>query len=139
MRGVESTNADYEKPRIQSLGPAAIVGSNEAAKEPMMDCYVTLAVRYEPSATVGQRSLGWLAAELRDAPLPMTRDEDDVRQWSGVIDDATYARLVAHWRLDEKAGSHRNVFDGMNWESDGWSPVVWASLSVEPVGHRLAA
>ena len=49
---------------------------------------ITLAVKYERSATSAQRSLSWLGAELVEPGL-MLAESLDVREWTGVIDDAT--------------------------------------------------
>jgi hypothetical protein len=96
----------------------------------MNDQYlISLEVRYEPNATGIQRSLERFAPELVHADLTLVEDAD-VREWSGVVDSATYARLADGWRLDGHLARHRYVFDGMEFEEGGFSPIVWVSLSV---------
>ena len=86
---------------------------------------ITLRVKYEPDATDLQRSLGWVTPELVDADLTVT-DGENVREWSGVVDNATYARLDDAWGLDGQLGSR--MFDGLEWESEGSSPIIWVRL-----------
>ena len=93
-----------------------------------VDRFISLTVRYEPYATRVQRSIGWLAPELVRAGLTLTEYEENTRQWTGVIDAATYARLATAWRLESEQRVH--VLDGVNFESGGCGPVVWVSLTV---------
>ncbi len=96
----------------------------------MNDRYlISLKVKYEPDATGIQRSLERLAPELLHADLTPT-DDEDVRAWSGVVDSATYARLAEGWGLNGLPARHRYVFDGMEFEEGGLSPIVWVTLSV---------
>lgn len=96
----------------------------------MNDQYlISLEVKYEPDATGAQRSLGRFAPELVHADLTLTEDAD-AREWSGVVDSATYARLADGWGLAGHSVRHRYVFDGMEFEEGGFSPIVWVSLSV---------
>jgi len=98
----------------------------------MMGRYVILTVEYEPDATHAQRSLGWLPPVLVDAGLTMTEDSPRLRKWAGVIDGETYARFADAWGVRDESRIY--IFDGMEFESDGFSPVVYWSLSVsEPV------
>jgi len=90
-------------------------------------CIISLQVKYERDATGVQRSLGWLAPELVHADLTLTEDEN-VREWSGVLDNDTYAQLADAWGLDGQFRSH--VFDGLEWDSGGSSPIVWVSSRV---------
>ena len=95
---------------------------------------INLQVRYEPYATDVQRSLSWLAPELVGAELTLTED-DDTRRWVGVIDANTYMRVVGAWSLE---GGHR-VFDGMEFEVEGSSPIVYVTLDTEPEpAHAMA-
>lgn len=106
----------------------------------MNDQYlISLEVKYEPDATGVQRSLGRVAPELVHADLTLTEDED-VREWAGGIDSDTYARLADGWGLDGHLARHRYVFDGMEFEEGGFSPIVWVSLSVrllDPVERQF--
>jgi len=95
----------------------------------MMDRSVILEVKYEPDATDAQRSLIWFAPELVDAPLTL-HEEDDVCEWTGVIDNDTYTRFADSWGLDDQLERHRRVFDGMEIEHGGVSPIIWISLTV---------
>jgi hypothetical protein len=114
----------------------------------MMDRYVIVQAAYEPDTGKAARSLARLVPELRDAGLTMSADLPNVRTWAGVIDDETYRRLADSWHLEIKADEpnlgmateyghlpcHAYTWDGMEWERNGWSPVVWLSLRVsEPV------
>jgi len=90
--------------------------------------FISLKVKYEPSATDLHRSLSWLAPELVHARLALAEDTSDVRTWTGVVDAGTLAWLADAWDLEDE--SHDCTFDGMDFESGGWSPVVWVSLGV---------
>lgn len=75
------------------------------------------------------RSLAWIAPELRDARLEMAEDHLDQpnpsRAWTGVVDGPTFERFAEAWLLDDAQRSPRTyVFDGMNWEAGGVSPIV---------------
>ena len=105
-----------------------------------MDRVVILAVDYEPGATHAQRSLGWVAPELVGAGLTMTDDMLGVRRWAGFIDGDTYESFVDSWGGDAQLATYRHTWDGMEWESGGSSPIVWASLTataLEPVKPNL--
>jgi hypothetical protein len=95
-----------------------------------MQRYLNVAVQYEPNAPTGQQSLRWLFPELAGAGLSLTEDTQGMRQWVGVVDADTFARLAETWRLDPRRASWRRLWDGMEWESGGTTPVVWASVSV---------
>jgi hypothetical protein len=103
--------------------------------------HILISVKYEPDATDLQRSLAWLTPELKHTGLTLT-EGDDARTWHGVIDRDTYAPFAATWALDEHHPSHRQMFDGLQWESNGSSPIVWACLDVTDlpaVERELAA
>ena len=105
-----------------------------------MDRYLILAVEYEPDATDAQRSLGWVAPELLDAGLTMTDDMLGVRKWAGLLDGDTYERIVDSWGGDADLANYRHTWDGMEWEVEGSSPIVWASLTaiaLEPLKPNL--
>lgn len=95
---------------------------------------INLHVKYEPYAMDLQRSLRWLAPELVGARLTLTED-DDTREWTGVISADTYARVAAAWSLES---GHR-VFDGMEFEVEGSSPIVYVSLDIERQPAHAAA
>jgi hypothetical protein len=117
------------------------------------DRYIVLRVVYERQFTYG-RSLLWVAPELSDVGLTMTADEIRTpvpsRTWAGIVDCTTYKRLADAWRLgpeidarargvgpaqaDPQAGSY--VLDGMNWELDGQSPIVYVMLLVSATAGR---
>jgi hypothetical protein len=105
-----------------------------------MDQYfVSLTVKYEPDATIVQRSIGWLAHELVRAGLTLTEDTTDVRRWTGVLDAETYARVALAWRLEDVRRVH--ILDAMKFEAGRGSPVVWVSLTVselDPITRELA-
>jgi hypothetical protein len=105
----------------------------------MNDHYlISLEVKYEPDATRVQRSLGRVAPELVHADLALTEDED-VREWTGGIDRDTYARLADGWGLDGHLARYRHVFDGMEFEEGGFSPIVWVTLSVRQIPKASSA
>jgi hypothetical protein len=109
--------------------------------------FIVISAQYERQPGYG-RSLGWIAPELEHAGLIMLEDRmDDVRPsrtWAGIVDGFTFERFAKAWHLhDETAeqssssaiqdGQHHArsyVFDGMNWERDGESPIVYVSLHV---------
>lgn len=108
---------------------------------------IALRVEYERWPAHG-RSLEWIAPELRDAPLKLLEDHADderaTRTWCGIIDDAAFERFAQAWRLRRDTGDpehlianidrHRRlrsyVFDGMNWESGGVSPIISVTVLV---------
>jgi hypothetical protein len=116
--------------------------------------YIAITVRYEPQADCA-RSLAWIAPELKDAGLVLIDDHPSdglpTRTWAGYVDQRTFERFAAAWlpgRQDEEFTmgetndpndlvSYRRTFDGMDWEIDGFSPIV--SVSVEVVGPMRAA
>jgi len=103
-----------------------------------MDRYVILTVEYEPTATKAQRSVGWLAPELVDAGLTMTYDLLGRRKWAGLIDGDTFERFVASWGGDADLANYRHTWDGMEWEADGSSPIVWASITATALEPNLS-
>jgi hypothetical protein len=119
----------------------------------MLQRYVIVRVAYERDATGFERSLRWLVPELGDAGLTMTADARGGREWAGVIDGDTYARLADRWDLDDKPeqtngaaltederpASHTYAWDGMEWETAGSSPIIYMSLRVgDPLERELA-
>ena len=113
--------------------------------------YVIVEAAYEADATQTERSLRALAPELADAGLTIITDSPALRKWAGVIDDDTYARMADACALDRKPGTnllsvtecgeltcHAYTWDGMEWERNGSSPVVWMRLQVSG-GVRAAA
>jgi hypothetical protein len=69
------------------------------------------------------------------------------RTWAGIVDGSTFERIAKAWGLLDAAdvpssstatqdGPHlarSYVFDGMNWERGGESPIVYVSLHVVPI------
>jgi hypothetical protein len=113
-----------------SLGARSPEGRSEMKNQYL----ITLQVKYEPYATDAQRSLSWLAPELVGAQLTLTED-DDTRRWVGVIDANMYTQVVGAWSSE---GLHR-VFDGMEFEVEGSSPIVYVTLDTEPQPAYAAA
>jgi hypothetical protein len=101
--------------------------------------YVTIEAHYERRYR-GGRSLSKIAPELGGIGLAMTEDHtDDLADpsctWAGTVDGSTFGRFADAWRLDERPDSpgDDHILDGMNWEVEGWSPVVYVALRVRPV------
>jgi hypothetical protein len=117
------------------------------------DRYIVLRVVYERQFRYG-RSLAWVAPELSDVDLTITADEmnDFVssRTWAGIVDGPTYKRLAEAWRLGPEIAARTRdlgaelpgpqacsyVLDGMNWEVDDESPIVYVSLLVRRALRR---
>lgn len=113
--------------------------------------YVVIKVAYDRQPTFG-RSLEWIAPELRDAGLKLLEDENDglkpSRTWAGIVDEATFEPFADAWNLETEARPRARglgpstgdpqrqpaerpyIFDGMNWEVDGVSPIVYVSIQV---------
>jgi hypothetical protein len=111
--------------------------------------HITISVQYDRHPDYG-RSLAWIAPELRDAGLEMTDDQLDQatpsRSWAGVVDGPVFERFAEAWGLDDADSNPRiYVFDGMNWEAAGASPIVCVLVDVsggtgcgpEGLGPRL--
>lgn len=119
------------------------------AKASMSDNrYIVITAAYDQCTDYG-RSLQWLAPELRDAGLAMIEDRTDgpspSRTWAGIVDGRTFARFAHAWSLHDAPADgpsgvvtkeHGNgaarvhTLDGMNWEVDGESPIVYVSLQI---------
>ena len=97
----------------------------------MATYHLDLAVQYEPDAAESERALSRLMPELADAGLMLTENGRGLRRWIGDVDAGTYARLASAWKLDRRLLRSCRTWDGLEWERDSRSPVVWASLSVE--------
>jgi hypothetical protein len=79
-------------------------------------------------------------------------DERPTRTWCGIIDDTTFKRFAQVWGLRPDTGQpdrpipdasrHRrvrsHVFDGMNWESGGVSPIISVTVLVLELGRSCA-
>ena len=102
--------------------------------------YVAIDVRYEPGVRDGT-SLAWIAPELRDDGLDLIEDHLDEpkpsRIWAGCVDGPTFKRFATAWALhrsDEDFGRsedrpcYEQIFDGMNWQVDGVSPIISVSV-----------
>jgi hypothetical protein len=92
--------------------------------------------------------LGWIAPELKGADLTLvednTNDSMPARTWGGIVDGLIFNRLAEAWHLTEYTTEPRMVapegtgpepprsyvFDGMNWEHDGDSPITSVTLKV---------
>ncbi len=116
--------------------------------------YIVVQVAYEPNSVYG-RSLEWIAPELKDAGLTLIEEHADEcgssRTWAGIVDGATSQRFADAWHLPDElhepaAGNlaedgHiarvRRTFDGMNWEVDGESPIVYVSVEIDVIRDRL--
>ena len=103
---------------------------SSSARRGPTDYFIRLRVRYEPEATGCQRSLSALMPELAPARLGVIEDSMDFREWAGVIDHQTYVRFAQVWLRSRDCGSY--TFDGLEWEHEEWSPVVWAKVTVTP-------
>jgi len=109
------------------------------------DRFIILRVAYERHAPRGP-SLGWIAPELKDAGLSLIEDNRDgwnpSCEWAGLVNEPTFDRFAAAWHLhdenDEPASDnvdghpmmHAHTLDGMNWETRGLSPVIFATVHV---------
>ena len=108
--------------------------------------YITITVRYDGVPKYG-RSLGCVAPELKNSNLTMTDDNiggpRPSRTWAGMVDAPTFERFARAWRLPGQITSTTPLvtddpdrvppnytLDGMNWEADGFSPIVWVSVQV---------
>lgn len=109
--------------------------------------FVVITVQYERSPDDGL-SLGSIAPELMDAGLSLIDDRvDDAvasRTWAGLVEGPAFDRFAESWRLrddtpepdsltsngDQARAPRSYVFDGMNWETDGESPIICVTLQV---------
>jgi len=114
--------------------------------------YIVIEVAYESEPDYG-RSLEWIAPELKDAGLIMTEDYTNdprpSRKWAGIVDGPTFERFTHAFGLVNQVGEPRfrlltepddmlartYTLDGMNWEADGESPIVYVSVSVGDLPH----
>jgi len=109
------------------------------------DRFIILRIAYERHAARGP-SLEWIAPELKDAGLSLIEDNRDgwnpSCEWAGLVNGPTFDRFATAWHLedenDEPASDnadgytmmHAHTLDGMNWESQGLSPVIFATVHV---------
>ena len=114
------------------------------------DRYIVITVAYDRHFCYGQ-SLAWVAPELSDAGLRVIADQSEgstpTRTWAGMVDGPTFRRFAGAWCLaadvndrrsgsgvpDGRASTLTYTLDGMNWEIDGVSPIVYVTLHVTPV------
>lgn len=113
------------------------------------DRYITITAAYETGAN-SQPSLDSMAPELKDAGLRLVAEcggPRPSRVWTGVVDHPTYERFAAAWQLPPEirdgasAAPYFRTYDGLNWETDGRSPIIYVSLSVSSprwARHRMA-
>ncbi len=115
---------------------------------------IVIRVQYERWPAYG-RSLGWIAPELKGAGFALVEDRTDdarpSRTWTGIVDGPTFERFAEAWRLPEDSGEsgpltpngnprhavRSYVFDGLNWESDGVSPIIWVTVQVRGVNGAI--
>ena len=104
------------------------------------DRYITIKVAYDHGPH-DERPLSWIAPELTHAQLTMTEDHTSTpnpsRTWAGIVDGPTFKRFADAWHLND--ATRARTFDGMNWEVDGQSPIVYVSLYIDFVGDRYDA
>jgi hypothetical protein len=98
------------------------------------DRYITIKVAYDHDPHDG-RPLSWIAPELTHAGLTMTEHHTDgpnpSRTWAGIVDGPTFKRVADAWHVND--ATRARTFDGMNWEVDGQSPIVYVSLDIDVV------
>ena len=104
------------------------------------DRYITIKVAYDHGPH-DERPLSWIAPELTHAQLTMTEDHtsgpNPSRTWAGIVDGPTFKRFADAWHLND--ATRARTFDGMNWEVDGQSPIVYVSLDIDVVRDRYDA
>jgi len=114
------------------------------------DRFLILTVAYERYVGRGL-SLESIAPELKDAGLSLIEDShhgwNRSRKWAGVVDGPTFDRLAAAWHLPHEndkpapgnpAGDptmHAHTLDGMNWETQGESPIIFVTVQVWVAGN----
>jgi hypothetical protein len=116
---------------------------------------LTIKVHYERRPEYG-RSLEWIAPELKDAALTLVEDRiDDARpsrKWRGIVDRPTFEVFANAWRLHDATGeldaytsdgakaqpARSYVLDGLNWETNGESPIVSVTLQIRGVTDAFA-
>ena len=119
------------------------------------DRHIVLKVAYDRRARAG--SLERVAPELHDVGLALVADNADglqpFRTWAGIVDGVTFRHFADVWRLDRKAArpgltrvpghgvlaADSYTFDGMEWEINGESPIVYVSLTVSVLPTRTEA
>jgi hypothetical protein len=58
------------------------------------------------------------------------------RTWAGMVDGLTFEHFADVWQLHDELTDHTPpaprtyTFDGMNWETEGESPIVYVTLYV---------
>ena len=114
------------------------------------DRFILLTVAYERRA--GRTpTLEYVAPELKDAGLTVIEDNhhgwNPSIRWAGLVDGPTFDRFADAWHLpdanDGPASSHAagqpamhaHTLDGMNWETRGDSPIVFATVQVWVLGN----
>ena len=118
------------------------------------DRFVILTVAYERPAGRGP-SLGWIAPELQGAGLSLIEEIhhgwNPCRRWAGLVDGPTFDRFADAWHLhdenDHPASGNpdgnpmmlAHTLDGMNWDTQGESPVIFATVHVWVLGDRHQA
>jgi hypothetical protein len=119
----------------------------DSSPEMLQPRHIKLTVLFD-SQTSAEHTLRWIAPELYRARLTMTDDHAEgtarSRTWAGTVDDVTFRRFASAWKLidengepagkddDRRTATTACTLDGMNWEVEGRSPVVWASVQISP-------
>jgi hypothetical protein len=114
------------------------------------DRFIILTVAYERQAGRGP-TLEWIAPELKHAGLSLIEGNHDgwhpSRQWLGLVNGPTFERFADAWHLHDENGErasrhpdghptrHAYTLDGMNWETEGGSPIIFATVQVWVVGN----
>jgi hypothetical protein len=102
------------------------------------DYFVIITAAYEPGSSF-YRSLESVAPELEVAGLSLVDERTEPkpsRTWAGMVDGLTFEYFADVWQLpdeptdDRPPATRTYTFDGMNWETDGTSPIVYVTLHV---------
>ena len=110
--------------------------------------FIILTVAYERHAG-RSRSLECIAPELKDAGLSLIEDNHNgwnpSIRWAGVVEGPTFHRFADAWHLPSEhdepvSGNGRPTMqaytlDGMNWETQGESPIIFATVQVWVLGN----
>ena len=113
--------------------------------------FLIIKVAYDRDAEYAE-SLEWIAPELKDAGLSLIEDHTDGPSpsgtWAGIVDAPTFERFADDWQLHDETNEptlgntdwHPTIYaqtlDGMNWEADGESPIVYMTLHVVETGMK---
>ena len=111
------------------------------------DRYISITVAYE-AGTNSQPGLGCIAPELKESGLRLVDERDGPRPsrtWAGVVDGPTCEEFANAWRLPGEPSQeglrapYSRTFDGLNWQAEGESPIVYVTVRVlSPAGMSQA-